>query len=449
MLRVAIVGAGPSGLYAADQLTGQSEVPVTVDLMDRLPVPFGLVRYGVAPDHVSLRGVRDTLEHVMERDTVRFLGNVEIGETLSIDDLRHHYDAVVLTYGAARDRALGVPGEDLPGSIAATDLVNWYCGHPDAPREMVEASIDDVRSVVVVGVGNVAVDVTRVLARDSTELHHTDMPQHVLELLATTGVTDVHVLGRRGPAQASWTTKELRELGELDGVDVVIDSPAELLAEDPTLDKATARNVAVLRDMAARGSTGAPRRIHLHFLARPVEVTGSDAVEGVVVERTELTEDGGAQGTGETWLLPADLVVRSVGYRGVPLPGVPFDGSRHVVPNTEGRVVGADGTPVAGLYVAGWIKRGPSGIIGTNKKDSAETVRSLLADAAAGTVPTAPETDATRWDAVLKERGVVVVDHAGWRSIDASERELGASRGRDRTTIHDRVDLVAAAQGAT
>jgi ferredoxin--NADP+ reductase len=442
-LRVAVVGAGPSGLYAADALSSQQQVAVEVDLMDRLPVPFGLVRYGVAPDHLPLRGVRDTLGHVMEREQVRFLGGVEVGENLSIEDLRRHYDAIVLTYGAARDRALGIPGEDLTGSIAATDLVNWYCGHPDAPRELIESALQGVTSVVVVGVGNVAVDVTRVLAKTLAELDHTDMPQHVLDVLSATTITDVHVLGRRGPAQASWTTKELKELGELSAVDVVVDADPDQLTQEG-LERLPARNLQVLQQFAARASAGKPRRIHLHFCARPVALNGAERVDAVEIERTVLDAAGNASGTGDLWKLPAQLVVRSVGYRGVALPGVPFDDRRYVVPNIDGRVL--DGDAVApGLYVAGWIKRGPSGIIGTNKKDASATVASLLADAAAGTLPQAAEPDQAGWDALLTERGVTVIDHAGWRAVDAAERALGESRGRVRTTIHDRADLVDAA----
>lgn len=443
-MRVAVVGAGPSGLYAVEALTAQSEVAVTVDVIDRLPVPFGLVRYGVAPDHLSLRGVRDTLERVFSKPGVRFLGGVEVGADLTLETLRRHYDAVLLTYGASRDRKLGIPGEELAGSIAATDLVNWYCGHPDAPREAIEAALDGVQSVVVVGVGNVAIDVTRVLAKTVAELDHTDMPQHVLDVLGTSSITDVHVLGRRGPVQATWTTKELRELGELADADVVVD-PAEVDVPAPT-DRRTGKNLEVVQGFAGREPGHHQRRIHLHFCTRPIALRGDERVESVQVERTELDDSGTAHGTGLTWDLPAQLVVRSVGYRGLGLAGVPFDAARHVVPSTAGRVLD-DGAPVPGLYVAGWIKRGPTGIIGTNKKDAGETVDSLLADAVAGLLPGAPDPDPAGLDALLAERGIEAVDFAGWRAVDAAERALGQSRGRDRTTIHDRADLRAAARG--
>lgn len=441
-MRIAVVGAGPSGLYAADALSSSG---ADVDVLDRLPVPFGLVRYGVAPDHHSIRSVRDTLQKVLEKPGVRLLAGVEVGRDVSVEELLAAYDAVVLTYGASRDRHLDVPGEDLAGSVAATDLVAWYCGHPDADRETIESALAAARSVVVVGVGNVAVDVTRVLTAPMARLEQTDMPQHVLDALAASHITDVHVLGRRGPAQATWTTKELKELAELDGVDVLID-PTDLELEPVSAalvesDRVVARNVEVIRSWADHVSDTTHRHIHLHFHARPAEMLGTDRVETVVVERTTIDDAGAAHGTGETYEIPADLVVRSVGYRGVALDGVPFDGRRNVIPNVEGRVMDADGVPVPGLYVAGWIKRGPTGIIGTNKKDAAATVAALLEDLEAR-----GSTGGPGIEPLLRDRGVDVVAFDGWTAIDAAERALGASRGRDRTTIHDRDALVTAAR---
>lgn len=438
-LRVAVVGSGPSGMYAADALAGNGAL---VDVYDRLPVPFGLVRYGVAPDHVSIRSVRDTLDKVLDRPEVRFVGNVDVGGDIALAELQACYDAVILSYGASRDRSLGIDGEDLDGSVAATDFVAWYCGHPDADRALFERLVPTTTAAVVVGVGNVAVDVTRVLAKTVAELDQTDMPQHVLDTLAGSLVTDVHVLGRRGPAQAAFTTKELRELGELADADVIVD-PAGLEFDEASEqaiagDRAIARNVDVIREWAERVPSGRSRRIHLHFLARPVELQGVDRVEQVVVERTALDGRGGATGTGATFTVAANLVVRSVGYRGVPLEGLPFaDG---VVPSIDGRVVDA-GVPIPGLYVAGWIKRGPTGIIGTNKKDAVATVASLLADAEAGVLP-GPSADPATLLA-----GRTTVSTEGWRSIDAAEQALGAEHGRPRTTIHDRDDLLRQASG--
>jgi ferredoxin--NADP+ reductase len=445
-MRVAVVGSGPSGIYAADALVSQDEIPVEVDIIDRLPVPFGLVRYGVAPDHLSIRSVRDTLDKVLDKPGVRFLGNVEVGRDVTMADLHACYDAVILTYGASRDRRLGIPGEDLDGSVAATDFVAWYCGHPDADRELFERLVPSATAAVVVGVGNVAVDVTRVLAKTVGELDHTDMPQHVFDTLAQSQITDVYLLGRRGPAQAAWTTKELKELGDLLEAEVVV-RPEDVVLDEGSAalaasDRAVGRNVDVVQGWAERAPEGKPRRIHVRFLSRPVELKGDDRVRTVVVERTRLTPEGQAEGTGEFEEIPADLVVRSVGYRGTALEEVPFDSGRNVIPHTEGRVE-RDGSTVPGEYVAGWIKRGPTGIIGTNKKDAVQTVQSLLADATAGTLP-APASPGGI-DALLGERGVDMVTTAGWRSIDAAERSLGATRGRDRTTIHDRDALLGAA----
>jgi ferredoxin--NADP+ reductase len=381
---------------------------------------------------------------------VRLLAGVEVGVDVSVQELLDAYDAVVLTYGASRDRSLDIPGEELPGSIAATDLVAWYCGHPDADRERIEAALAAATSVVVVGVGNVAVDVTRVLAKTVPELDQTDMPQHVLDALAASTVRDIHVLGRRGPAQATFTTKELRELGELLDAEVIVDPGDVVLdaASDMAVatDKAIARNVEVIREWSTRKALGKSRRIFLHFCARPVELKGDGKVQAVLVERTTLDGSGNAVGTGQFFEIPADAVVRSVGYRGTAIEGVPFDPSANVIPHQEGRVL--DGGAVRrGEYVAGWIKRGPTGIIGTNKKDASATVTSLLADATAGVLPEAPEPTPGAFDAFLSERGIDVVPTSGWRAIDQAERALGDSRGRSRTTIHETPSMLAAAQG--
>jgi len=449
-LRVAVVGAGPAGIYAADALTRQEDVPVAVDLIDRLPTPFGLVRHGIAPDHPKMRAIRDTLRRTLDDPLVRFVGNVEIGQDISLAELRTHVDAVIYTYGAALDRHLGIDGEDLPGSLAATDLVAWYTGHPDADRARVEAALTDVRSVVVVGVGNVALDVARVLARTPAELEPTDMPQHVLDALAATAVEDITVLGRRGPAQASFTTQELRELDELENATVLVDA-ADLdldpgAEERAAADRNVTRNLAVLRGWADHVPEPGRTRLRLRFFARPVRLLGQDRVTGVEVERTAVDADGRAMGTGEVNLLPADLVVRSVGYFGRPLPGLPVDERTGTVPHEAGRVL-RDGKASPGEYVAGWIKRGPTGVVGTNKHDARETVAALLSDATDGTLATGGPIGDLVAELVARGAEPVLIDD--WRAIDAAEVALGATHGRARTTLHEREALLAAVRAAT
>lgn len=437
-LRVAVIGAGPSGIFTAEQLVDQTAVPVTVDLIDRLPTPFGLVRYGIAPDHLKMRALRDTLDH----ERVRFVGNVDVGEDIDLAELRRHVDAVVYTYGAAGDRRLGIEGEGLSGSLAATEVVSWYNGHPDADVSGVEAAVARARDVVVVGVGNVALDVARMLSRSAGELEHTETPQHVLDCLAAAPVERVTVLGRRGPAQAAFTTQELRELALLGAATVGVDQDM-LRAEPEPTDRAAARNLAAMRLWAENSPMVGKVQLSLRFYARPRRLLGTDRVTGVEIEHTALDADGRVVGTGRLEVVPADLVVRSVGYRGSPLPGLPVDERSGTVAHQAGRVFRA-GAPSPGEYVAGWIKRGPTGVVGTNRSDARETVTSLLADVAAGTIAAAGRTD----DLVdtLAARGVDAVLFTQWRQIDAAERALGLRRGRARTTMHDRADLLAAAR---
>ena len=449
-LRIAVIGAGPAGIYAAEALTRQRDVPVAVDLVDRLPTPFGLVRHGIAPDHPKMRAIRETLHQTLDHPEVRFVGNVEIGTDIGLDELRRHVDAVIYTYGASLDRQLGIEGEELPGSLAATELVAWYTGHPDADRARVEAALEGARSVVVVGVGNVALDVARVLARTPEELEPTDMPQHVLDALAAAPVETVTVLGRRGPAQATFTTQELRELGEMAGATVLVD-PADLALEPAAEERAAEdrnvkRNLAVLRGWVDHTAVPGKVRVTLRFFSRPARLLGDDRVTGVEVERTAVDGDGRAVGTGETALLPADLVVRSVGYRGCPLPGLPVDERTATVPHDSGRVL-REGRASAGEYVAGWIKRGPSGVVGTNKHDARETVAALLADAVEGRlVARGPVGDLVD---ELVARGADPVLLENWQAIDAAEAALGATRGRARTTLHEWEALIAAARDAS
>lgn len=434
-LKVAVVGAGPSGLYAAEALAGERDVEI--DIFDRLPVPMGLVRYGVAPDHFSIRSVRDTLDKVFDHPNVRFRGGIDIGRDIDLAQLRKAYHAVILTYGASSDRALGIAGEQLPGSIAATDFVGWYTGHPDHDPEEFGDFLRNAHSVAVVGVGNVAVDVTRILMKDSNELEATDMPAHVLKALSESTITDVHLCGRRGPVQASYTTKELKELGELEGVGIQVD--AQDLALDPhsqqqlATNKVAARNFDVLKEWAERPARADARNIHLHFFAKPVEIHGDTRVESLTIQRTRLDDEGRLHDVaGETSSINVDGVIRSVGYRGLPIGDIPFDHDLGIVRNVEGRVEG-----MPGVYVAGWIKRGPSGIIGTNKKDASATVARLMEDA--------PQLAAPTLDSVVLVEGFAHVDVNGWRAIDAEERRRGASASKARVTVHSSDELRAIA----
>jgi ferredoxin/flavodoxin---NADP+ reductase len=441
-LRVAVIGSGPAGLYTAEALIKQaaaSDMRVEVDVIDRLPTPYGLVRYGVAPDHPSIKSIATYLQRVLEQHPVRFLGGVHFGTDVTRDELLECYDTVVYATGAMRDRRLGVPGEDLPGSVAATDFVNWYCGHPDISSDMFCL---DAESVAVIGVGNVAVDVARILTKTSAELHGTDVPEPVLQELSQSKVREVHVIGRRGPAQAKFTTKELRELGQVPGADVIVD-PAEidLDAFDPTgestrlaeSDRHIRGNLKVIREWAGREPEDRPRRLAVRFWLRPVEVLGSQRVTGLRLERTRMDESGRVTGTGQYEELPVQMVLRSVGYQSVPLPGVPFDERRCIVPNDEGRVLGTDGNPLSGEYVAGWLKRGPTGVIGTNKSDASQTVRSMMAD----TQEQPAKPAARRLEQILAARGVRPVSYAQWLGIEKREMELAAELGRG-----ERVKLV-------
>ncbi len=454
-LTVAIIGAGPSGIYAAEALSQQTEVAVQVAVIDRLPVPFGLVRYGVAPDHHSIRSIRNTLERTLEKSGVRFFGDVTIGHDISIDELREAVDAVIYAYGAGSAKRLDIPGEDLTGSMAAPEFVAWYCGHPDVHPDVPEPErtsvaatlIADSTSAVVVGAGNVALDVVRVLIKSADELADTDMADEVLESLSTKMVSDVHLVIRRGPAYTAFTTKELRELGQIADLDLIMEHDDLELDESSQAvvdqDKVAARNLVVLREWATRPLRGATRRLHLHFWTRPTKIIGTDRVSAVETERTMINSDGYVVGTGATGLIAAQLVVRSVGYRGLPLPGVPYDDSTGRVPHAEGRVI-RDGGFSADEYVTGWIKRGPTGVIGTNKSDAVETVTSLLTDVADGAV--AAHGRVGDLDRLLASRGIHPLDLPAWHRIDAAEIELGVSHGRLRTTLAHRSELLAAAE---
>jgi ferredoxin--NADP+ reductase len=443
VLRVAVVGSGPSGCYTAQSLV-QQDPEVRVDVLDRLPCPYGLVRYGVAPDHEKIKSLQNSLRAVLEHDRVRFLGGVPVGPGgVPVARLRELYHAVVYCVGAATDRRLGVPGEDLPGSWSATRFVAWYSAHPDAVDD---GFLRDARSAVVIGAGNVAVDVTRMLARGPAELSPTDVPQAALATLAASRVSEIHMVGRRGPSQARFTTKELRELGTLPDTDVVVD-PAELALDpgytDPSgLPTPQRRNVEALRAWAGAPPTGAPRRIRPRFFLRPVELLADRGRVGAVrFERTAPDGSGGVTGTGHYEDIEARLVLRSVGYRGVPLEGLPFDAATGTVPNLSGRVL-REGVVAPGEYVAGWIKRGPTGVIGTNRPCAKETATSLLTDAPALASKTVPGDPLP----ALRARGADPVEWAGWQSIERAEAELGASLGRGVVKLPDWQSLLDAAR---
>ncbi|MFF9511054.1 FAD-dependent oxidoreductase [Streptomyces sp. NPDC014724] len=467
MLRVAVVGSGPSGVYTAQALVEQDRVPgVRVDVLDRLPCPYGLVRYGVAPDHEKIKSLQNSLRTVLEHERITFLGNVEVGsDGIPPERIGELYQAVVYCVGAATDRGLAVPGEDLPGSFSATEFVSWYSAHPDAAANGFALR---ARSVVVIGVGNVAVDVARILARGAEELRPTDVPHGALGALAGSQVREVHMAGRRGPSQARFTTKELRELGGLPHARVVVDE-AELALDPayvdpsagpttavssppdtPPLTAAARRNVEVLRGWASAGAMGAgpgadpARTIHLRFFLRPVEVLERDGrVAGVRFARTVPDGSGGVRDSGSYEDIGAQLVLRAVGYRGLPLPGLPFDTERGTVPHLAGRVL-RDGVPSPGEYVAGWIKRGPTGVIGSNRSCAKETVASLLDDAPLLTGrPSVPDPVTA-----LRAWGLRPVEWKGWLSIERAEAALGRSLGRGPVKIPDWAGLLDAAEGA-
>jgi len=448
-LRVALIGAGPAGIYAADILS-KTGLDVAIDLYERLPAPFGLVRYGVAPDHPRIKQIIVALQKILARGDIRLVGNVDVGNDVSMEELRRHYDAVIISTGADKDAPLPIPGIDLPGSYGAADFVSWYDGHPDVPRTWpLEA-----QSVAVLGVGNVALDVARILAKHVEDLMPTEVPANVVEGLRSSPVTDVHVFGRRGPAQVKFTPLELRELGKVPDVDVIV------YEEDFEFDEAseaairstnqTKQVVKTLTDWTLRDpeELTASRRIHLHFLHRPVEILGTDKVTGIRTERTELTGDGNVRGTGVFVDTPVQAVYRAVGYFSSPIDGVAFDDVAGVVPNDEGRVLDADGAIVPGLYATGWIKRGPVGLIGSTKSDAQQTIGHLVSDVEQGTIaPGSAEGDPDELIARLEASGVPLTSWAGWELLDAYERSLGEAEGRERIKVVPRDEMTRISRG--
>ncbi|MCW4385971.1 FAD-dependent oxidoreductase [Salinibacterium sp. SYSU T00001] len=449
-LRLAIVGAGPAGIYAADiLLKAERHFEVSIDLFDHLPAPYGLVRYGVAPDHPRIKGIIRALREVLDRGDIRLFGNVHYGTDLTLDDLKQHYNAVIFATGAVRDASLDIPGIDLPRSYGAAEFVNWYDGHPDFPREWPL----DTESVAVVGNGNVALDVARMLAKHADDLLPTEIPANVYEGLKASKVTDVHVFGRRGPAQVKFTPLELRELGELRDVDMVLyDEDFEVVDAASQAAIETNKQVMVinrvLNSWRTRETGQASRRLHLHFWAKPLEVVGDPetGVQALRYERTEPDGEGGVRGTGEIRETPVQGLYRAVGYFGSPLDGIPFDERRGVIPNREGQVLDDNHDEVPGVYATGWIKRGPVGLIGHTKSDAMETISHLINGQADWWSPSHPSPESVT--ELLESRGVEYTDLSGWHNLDEAEKARGEAQGRERIKLVERREMLDAARGA-
>jgi ferredoxin--NADP+ reductase len=473
--RLAVIGSGPAGVYAAETLlrsprVKDGELEVEIDLFDRLPSPFGLIRYGVAPDHPRIKGIIKSLHRILGSGEIRFLGDVEFGTDLTAEDLRAHYDAVIFATGALKDTDLDLPGIELDGSYGAADFVAWYDGNPDYPRTWpLEAE-----QVAVIGNGNVALDVARVLAKSADEMLRTEIPANVHEGLQQAATTDVHIFGRRGPAQTKFSPLEARELAHPRGVQIVMDprdieqitdAEWEVIKADKRTDQVTQIFVRWSEEQQRREAAGeeptdahggpVTRRLHMHFWHRPVEVLGEDgAVTGMRFERTRLDAEGNLEGTGEMVDYPLGAVYRAVGYHGSELPGIPYDAGRGVIPNEAGRITAADGTALPGLYANGWIKRGPVGLIGATKSDAIETVTSMLADLDAGVLSPATERDGDAILRLLEERGVEFTTWDGWMALDAHERELGAAaldadgEARARVKVVEREEMVRISRAA-
>jgi ferredoxin--NADP+ reductase len=446
-LRLAIIGAGPAGIYAADiLLKAEEQFDISIDLFDHLPAPYGLVRYGVAPDHPRIKGIITALRDVLDRGDIRLFGNVHYGTDLTLADLKAHYNAVIFATGAVRDAHLTIPGIDLEGSHGAAEFVSWYDGHPDFPRTWPL----NAKEVAVIGNGNVALDVARMLAKHADDLLPTEIPANVYEVLKSSPVTDVHVFGRRGPAQVKFTPLELRELGELRDVDMILHDEDFELDEASKLAIETNKQVMVLNRILnswrEREVGQASRRLHLHFYAKPLEIIGEDgAVAGIRYERTEPDGEGGVRGTGEIRELPVQAVYRAVGYLGSPLEGIPFDEKRGVIPNRGGQVIDDDDQEVPGVFATGWIKRGPIGLIGSTKSDALETIKNLMQSQADWWSPKHPEPEAVL--ELLESRGVQYTNLDGWHNLDAHERALGEAEGRERIKVVPREDMLRIAAG--
>jgi ferredoxin--NADP+ reductase len=436
-LRVAVIGAGPAGIYAADHLIKAGET-TTVDIFDRLPTPYGLIRYGVAPDHPRIKEIINALHRVLDNPRIRFIGNVEYGMDIKPEELRRFYDATVIASGADKDRDLDIPGVDLPGSLGAADFASWYNGHPDVPREWPLTAT----TVAVLGAGNVAVDVARILAKPADELLATEIPDNVYQALKASPVTDVHVFSRRGPAQVKFTPQELRELDASPNVEVIVHPEGIEFDEGSLATMRATRHVKmcvdILQNWAVRDPQDRPRRLHLHFLQAPVEINGDGKVQSLRTETQELTGDGSVRGTGEFTDWDVQAVYRAIGYLSRALPDLPFDTRTGTIPHAAGRILDLDGDHIPGMYVTGWIKRGPVGLIGHTKGDANETITSLLADS----LPMAAERDPDAVTTYLGQRGIRFTTWAGWQQLDTHEIALGAPHGRNRVKVVPRTEMI-------
>ncbi len=452
-LRVAIIGAGPAGFYAAERLFKETDLVIEVDLFDRLPTPFGLVRNGVAPDHQKIKSVTAAFDRIAANPRFRFFGNVELGRDISVDDLKNYYHQIIYSTGAQTDRPLDIPGDDLIGSHPATEFVAWYNGHPDYRDCVFDLSQE---SVAVIGVGNVAIDVARILCRTPDELMKTDIADYALEQLRESRVREVHILGRRGPAQAAFSAPEVKELGELADCDTTV--PPEEAELDPLsqaslagADRAELRKVEIIQELSHHKPTGKAKQLILRFLVSPVELIGDEnghVKQMRLVHNVLYATDAGSlrsKPTDQFETLDVGLVFRSIGYRGVPLPGVPFNDSWGVIPNAGGRVLDpATHEPLLGQYTTGWIKRGPTGVIGTNKPDAAETVDNMIADARAGRVLSPTQPAAAAVEALVRDRQPEVVTFADWQRLNTLELSRGKEQGRPRVKFTSVADMLAA-----
>ncbi|MBI4386373.1 MAG: NADP oxidoreductase [Elusimicrobia bacterium] len=454
-LWIAIIGSGPSAFYAAEALLKQKDVAMRIDMFDRLPTPYGLVRGGVAPDHQKIKNVTAVYERVAAAEAFRFFGNTHVGRSISTDDLRRHYHQIVYAVGNETDRRLGVPGEDLAGSHSATAFVGWYNGHPDYQGSSFDLSVE---RAAVIGIGNVAIDVTRILAQDPERLASTDIAAYALEALRKSRVREIYLLGRRGPAQAAYSPAEIREIGELESADlVVLPNEAELdeSSKPDTADPEAKKNVDYVQEISRRGEGSKPRKVRLRFCASPVELIGENGrVQALRIEKNRLVRDDSgkvsARGAGEFEMLPIGLVFRSVGYRGVPIPGVPFDEKDGRISNAEGRVLNpATKSPLQGEYAVGWAKRGPTGLIGTNRADSVATVKAMVEDAKTGRVRSqAAAADPAAIPQLLKSKNVRYVTFQDWKRLDALELARGKTLGKIRDKFTRVDEMLAALNGS-